>query len=494
MFTLQSNRTKNCLVKVSRANVIGSAFYLGFMLCVLAGAPACSQGQPADASTSFPPLTPYQHKDFSFRIPEGWTVKVIQDDERALALNLEENPNDPITSPQMLYLRYPSIGKSITPQLAVKRLLAQLNFENQHVQQEQLKSAHYYALLLTFTYKDVPGKGVFYSYFDDQGALTLIHFNATQDRFDSLGGAALPFVTFEDVNPSQIKLSGEFQTIVEAFPISLEAVFSPTETPSPFPVLGLATELGITAPLHWTVSKNLLTGEINLSENPQDPASPLVVSKTFKLDELLTPSQLTQNFNPITALVQGLATLNIKAVRQYEHVFVDGNNQRVFLAQATRAGVTSKLAALYDVDQQKQTFDLVVFVAPTARYTDLGGAMLIGVTLGAFDPATFAKATFNSLRPNANASDAALLTKILAHNVMKARVQAQRERARERQILALRLAKIQAEANMFTSYSNTINQIHDNVANSVEPVDYYFDYTIDEYVPCSNSGTTFGSC
>jgi hypothetical protein len=120
--------------------------------------------------------------------------------------------------------------------------------------------------------------------------------------------------------------------------------------------------------------------------------------------------------------------------------------------------------------------------------------MLIGVTLGAFDPATFAKATFNSLRPNANASDAALLTKILAHNVMKARVQAQRERARERQILALRLAKIQAEANMFTSYSNTINQIHDNVANSVEPVDYYFDYTIDEYVPCSNSGTTFGSC
>jgi hypothetical protein len=500
MFTLQGNRTIGYLVSILRVNAIGLSLQLSFLLCLLISVPAYSQDQPTD--TSFPPLTSYQHKDLRFRIPEGWKVTVKEDSEASQIISVVENPDEPDTSPGLTWFKLSAVKKEVTPQNIVeniiRKILAQPDYENFNIEKEQLKSADYYAVLFTFTHKEVPGKGVFYSYFDDQGALVILHFSAMQSQFDALGGAALPFVTFDNADPSQIKLSGEFQTTVEAFPISFrEVVSSSTAKPNPFPVLGLATDLNIRAPLHWIVSSNLLTGEIKLSENPKDPAAPLVVYKTFKLSELLTPSQLTQNVNATTALMQGLATLNIQAVRQQEdHSIdsIDGNNQHIFLANANRAGVPSKLTAVYDLDQQKQTFSLTVFVAPTARYTELGGAMLIGVTVGKFDPAAHAQATFNSLRPGADVSDAALLTKILEHNIMLAQARARKRRDEERLMVQLRLAQIQAEANMFTMYTNTIMDINDNIANSVEPVDYYYDYSVDDYVPCSPSGTTFGSC
>lgn len=480
MFTLQGNKPMGYLSRILTARFIGSAFRIGFMLCLLlTSVQACSRDQSNNAY--FPSLVTYNFKDLNFRFPEGWTAKVEADNKNIQVLVVKENLEETGITSELVFFRYPS-RKGMAPQNRVKKMISLSSFVNFNIEKEQLRSTHYYTLLFTYTSKKNQGRGIFYSYFDDQGGLVVLYFTAPRDRFESLGGAALPLVAFEGVDPNQVKPSGEFKTTVEGFPIS-----SATATPISFPPLGLVNELSLRAPMHWTVSSNFLTAETKLSENLEDPASPLIMDKMFELDDLLTPTQTTLNFDPMMALMQGLATLNIQAVRQQEHVFVEGSNQRVFLAHAIRAGVPSTLTALYAFDLQKKTFDLVVFVAPTARYAELGGAMLIGVTLGAFDPATYVQATFDSLRPNAALSDAGLLTKTLAQNLEKAH-------ARNLLIAELRLAKIQAEANMFTAYSNTINQINDNVANSVEPFDYYYDSATGEHILCSPSETKYGYC
>lgn len=477
MLTLPNKRTfaSGWIASIITTHFTGIGLRLGFLLGLLMSAQASAQTQPAD-DDSFPPLIPYQHKNFSFRIPEGWTVQVIEDSDDAKLLVVVEDPDDLVNTPALAWFKYPAVDRSVTPQSSVKNLITAMKMENLQIQKEQLNSANYYALLFNFTYKGVYNKGVFYSYFDKQGALVVLHFNSLHDQFDALGGAALPFATFDNVDPSLLKPSGELQTSVEKFPVSFEAVSSDTTTPAPFPPLGLATEVGLRAPLHWTVSVNSLTGEIKLSEDLQNPTSPLVVSKVFTLDELLALDEFTQSFNPTAALSQALATLNIDDVHQREHLLIQGSDHRAFLADVTRAGVPSKVAALYEFDLQQQTFALMAFVAPTARYTDLGGAMLLGVTLMAFDPATYAQATFNSLSSETSISDTMLLTQTLEQKIEEANKLALLT-AKQIELIQLEMGTQSLLLNYIINWYDSINKSLESTSNTLSDWDMDYEYT-----------------
>jgi hypothetical protein len=168
-------------------------FCLSLLLLLFSITQAAAQGE--STKISLPRMITYTHNDYSFGVPQDWSVKTTNRDALKTIV-IMENPANVNRSPTLLRLEMSS--SSTSPQDLVRRFIGGQGFENLTVINE-VPQPDGYLVLVEWTDKNKrTGKGLFFAYKEGDSDLVLIGFSAPRERFESLGGSALPITVFSN--------------------------------------------------------------------------------------------------------------------------------------------------------------------------------------------------------------------------------------------------------------------------------------------------------
>ncbi len=315
---------------------------------------------------AFPPLIPYSYGNFSFMIPQGWTVTA---DETQSSIFVSENPNDPSAS-NLAFIIAPNPNNQVTPDVIMQSLYSQPDFQAYNITELGREYLDNGALWVVAQLND--GAEVAYltavSFADPvNSVVTVSFFLALAERFVALDGATLPFVTFGGIDPSQFEQSYATNSAINSVPTTVGG----------FPSL-VPYQDSVKLPQGWQVDYDPSQELLMVQENPQDPNGAILMSTSGPVQAGVTAEMIAQQ----TLQSTGFTNINI-----VEQEWLPELSYQVFriVATAMAEGTPAKLAVMVFFPDPS-TANINMYLATNERFDSLGGADLLLVTFAGFEP------------------------------------------------------------------------------------------------------------
>lgn len=323
---------------------------------------------------AFPTLTPYSYGNFSFMIPQGWTVNI---DEMQGVIMVSENPNDPNASLLAMTIAA-NPNNQITPEIVMQSLLTQPDFQQYNITELGREYLNNGALWVVTELND--GQEVAYltavSFADTvNGTITMSFFMALAERFIELDGSALPFVTFGGLEPAQFEQG--YQQSYAQNSNTTNYASSSGATVGQFPPL-VPYQGSVKMPQGWQVDYDATQDIMMAQENPQDPNSAVIMSMSSPLTGASSAKAIAEQ------TLQSTGFTNISIIEQ--RWLPELSNQVLMTVATANANTIPAKVAVTVFFPSTTHANISAYLAPSDKFDAFGGGNLLLVTVAGLEP------------------------------------------------------------------------------------------------------------